>query len=70
MNHLSTAGYSNPVAKLRFHPRARLLAGMAGPHSELCVWEWIWQTPQRLLESGKSTMGPCSHWTCRQRMAC
>ena len=29
-----------PAFPLRFHPCKRLLASVAGPHAEVCVWDW------------------------------
>jgi WD40 repeat protein len=40
MKHLSTARQGCPIAKLRFHPHRRLLASVAGPRAEVCVWGW------------------------------
>jgi hypothetical protein len=40
VKHLSTAAHGCPIAKLRFHPRERLLASVAGPRAEVCVWGW------------------------------
>lgn len=40
MDHLSTVNHGCPIAKLRFHPERRLLASVAGPRAEVCVWGW------------------------------
>lgn len=40
MKHLSTASQRCPIQQLRFHPRERLLASIAGPGKEVFVWRW------------------------------
>jgi hypothetical protein len=38
MGLIATAHQGKPIARLRFHPREPLLAGISGPRAEVCIW--------------------------------